>query len=338
MKHNYFSRFFRSILHSIPLILLLPILFSPGCTGKSRFRNIEGMVWNTLYHATYQGPENLADSVTAVFSAVGTSLSIFDRSSTVARVNETDSCETDSLFIAVYNKSVEINRVSRGMFDPTVSPLISAWGFGPGHTPTADTLRIDSIMKFVGISKTRLKGNRIIKDDRRIQFNFSAIAKGYGCDLVARMLSKNRVGNFLVEVGGEIVARGKNPKGGKWTISIDRPIDSADSVVHQSQCIIGITDAAVATSGNYRNFHKENSNKYGHTISPVTGRPVQTDVLSATVVAPTCMEADALATACMAGGSSLAREISSVKKIPMLLVLSDTTVWMSDSFKALLME
>ncbi len=337
MQNSFISLFF-SVKTFLFGILLVSLSLLASCGGSERYRNVEGMVWNTLYHVSYRGPAALADSLPAVFQRVGGSLSVFEESSVVSRVNASDSVEVDSLFIAVYNKSREINRLSHGMFDPTVSPLVSAWGFGPGHRPTADTLAIDSIMRFVGIAKTRLDGHRIIKDDPRIQFNFSAIAKGYGCDQAGEMFLSNGVTDFLVEVGGEIVARGKNPRGGDWAVSIDRPVDAGDSVVHSSQCVIRLRDAAVATSGNYRNHHRSGSGKFGHTISPVTGRPVQTDVLSATVVAPTCMEADALATACMAAGSSIAKEISSIRKTPILLVLSDTTVWMSESFKALLAD
>lgn len=190
-------------------------------------------------------------------------------------------------------------------------------------------------MAFTGIAKTKLDNGRLIKQDSRTRFNFSAIAKGYGCDEVSRMLARNGVANRLVEIGGEISCAGKSPSGKKWRVSVDRPI-MTDSVIHESQCVIEITDCGLATSGNYRNFHTSASGEtYGHTISAVTGRPARTDVLSATVVASTCMEADALSTSMMALGSKEAVKLAESLHYPVMLVLNDMSVWENEEFKAL---
>lgn len=222
--------------------------------------------------------------------------------------------------------SLKINRLSEGVFDPTLGPLITAWGFGKGHRATRDTLRLDSLLAITGINRTRIENGLLLKEDARIEFNFSAIAKGYGCDRVAEMLMRNGVTNFMVEIGGEIRCGGKSPSGGRWRISVDRPL-LADSVVHESQCILELAGGGLATSGNYRNYRREGGRVLGHTISPVTGRPVETDVLSASVVAPTAMEADALATALMALGSERAKRLVVDEGYGALLVLADSTVW-----------
>lgn len=320
------------------LLLSLSFCRRSDSGDASGWQRCEGFAWNTSWHVTYRGTAALADSIPAVLARVGGSLSVFDTASLVSRVNMRDSTPVDNDFIRVYVMARKISRASGGAFDPTVSPLVTAWGFGRGHRPTADTLRIDSLLRFVGIDKTRLSHDALVKDDPRIEFNFSAIAKGYGCDAVGEMLARNGVRDFLVEIGGEIMAVGNNPEGGKWRVSVDRPIFSADTVTHESQQIIAFTDMGVATSGNYRNFRREWNRVFGHTISPLTGRPAETDVLSATVLAPTAMEADGLATAFMSMGSVKSRELCRSLRRPVMLVLADSTVWMSDQFKKLIVE
>lgn len=326
MKHHIVSCF--------KLILIATALgLTSSCHKGESYIREEGMVWNTVYHITYEATGPLTDSISATLDLVGKSLLVFDKNSLVSRVNTSDSTEVDTLFKEVYITSLIINNASDGMFDPTVSPLVTAWGFGPGHTISADTIAIDSIMEFTGIRKTRLQQDMLIKEDPRTQFNFSAIAKGYGCDMIARMLRRNGVSNYLVEIGGEIAAGGDSPRGDIWNISIDKPVLSDTAGLHDSSAIISISDCGIATSGNYRNFHKEGGKTLGHTISPVTGRPVETDVISATVIAPSCMEADATATACMAAGSQIAKRMLHELGFDGMLILSDSTIWMSEGFR-----
>lgn len=310
----------------------MPLLVS--CSGLE-YRRAEGIIWHTAYHVTYNSDCNLEDSILASLNSVGNSLNVFDNNSLVSRVNAGDSVAVDSDFVRVYEASVNVYKLSDGAFDPTLGPLIMAWGFGRGHTATADTLRVDSLLSIVGIARTHLDHGLLVKEDPRIEFNFSAIAKGYGCDRVARMLAANGSDDYLIEIGGEIACAGVSPSGDKWRISIDRPVVQ-DSVTHESQCIIEISDCGVATSGNYRNFHGEGNNRYGHTISAQTGRPVQTDVLSATVVATTAMEADALATAMMAMGAERAKNLAARLRLPVMLVLANHEVFMTPEFGALL--
>ncbi len=177
-----------------------------------------------------------------------------------------------------------------------------------------------------------------MKENPAISFNFSAIAKGFGCDRVAEMLTENGVKDYLVEIGGEIRAAGVSPSGGDWRVSVDRPVHGASADSRESACIVAFTNMGMATSGNYRNFHKDGSRIYGHTISSKTGRPVQTDVISATVLASTAMEADALATAFMAAGSERTREINNTLRRPVMLILADSTIWSSPQFTALITE
>ena len=319
-------------------------ILSGGCgrsgNGDSReYQNAEGMIWNTTYHVTYNGGSELKDSIMQVLNKVGASLNVFDENSLVSRVNVSDSTAVDTDFIRVYVESVKVNRLTDGAFDPTLGPLIEAWGFGKGHKATGDTARIDSLMKFVGIDKTRLSMDTLVKDDSRIRFNFSAIAKGYGCDCVGEMLQRNGVEDWLVEIGGEISCRGKSPEGGKWRVSIDRPVMQKDRILHDSQCVVEVTDAGIATSGNYRNLQSDEKGQYyGHTISARTGRPVRTDVISATVIGRTAMESDALATAFMAMGADDVKRLNKSTRLSVMLVLADSTVWYSGQFEKLMVR
>lgn len=319
-------------------------ILSGGCgrsgNGDSReYQNAEGMIWNTTYHVTYNGGSELKDSIMQVLNKVGASLNVFDENSLVSRVNVSDSTAVDTDFIRVYVESVKVNRLTDGAFDPTLGPLIEAWGFGKGHKAMGDTARIDSLMKFVGIDKTRLSMDTLVKDDSRIRFNFSAIAKGYGCDCVGEMLQRNGVEDWLVEIGGEISCRGKSPEGGKWRVSIDRPVMQKDRILHDSQCVVEVTDAGIATSGNYRNLQSDEKGQYyGHTISARTGRPARTDVISATVIGRTAMESDALATAFMAMGADDVKRLNKSTRLSVMLVLADSTVWYSGQFEKLMVR
>ncbi|MDE6007364.1 MAG: FAD:protein FMN transferase [Muribaculaceae bacterium] len=306
------------------LASLLLLIITSACVKS--YRKAEGMVWHTSYHVTYESDRDLSDSILAAFNTVGQSLNVFDSTSLVSKVNNGDSIPVDGHFATVYEMARRVNRISDGAFDPTLGPLIDAWGFGKGHKATADTLRIDSLLNITGIARTKIENGTLIKEDRRISFNFSAIAKGYGCDMVAEMFERNGVSNYLVEIGGEIRCGGKSPSGNKWRVSIDRPIRS-DSIRHDSQCIVEISGCGLATSGNYRNFSTDGAPGTGHTISVTTGRPVVTDILSASVIAPTTMEADALATAMMALRSARAKKLAENLGYPTLLVLADSTVW-----------
>ena len=312
-------------------LLIIPILLiCTSCSGDIKYVKCEGMIWNTLYHITYQGSQSLQDSILPVLNEVGKSLSVFDKNSLVSKLNENDSIFADSHISRVYDMSKLINIKSEGRFDPTVSPLIDAWGFGIGHTPTADTLAIDSIMKFIGIQKTHREGTVIYKDDKRIRFNFSAIAKGYGCDAVGEMFKRNGVNNYMVEIGGELALSGQSPSGKDWNIAVDAPIEGANPG-ERTAIVLALTDAGVATSGNYRNYRVENGEKKGHTISPVTGRPIKSEILSATVIASNCMEADAIATACMAGTFNEAKILLLDSRVEGLLILPDT-LWTTPEF------
>lgn len=305
---------------------------------RKRWINNSGITWNTEYNIKYCHHTNLSDSIISVLREMELSVSPFNKKSRITAINENRSDTLDGYLSRLYDKSVEINRESGGAFDPTVSPLVNLWGFGYEKTGKANRQAVDSILMFVGIDKTSKEGIRIVKSDGRTTFNFSAIAKGMGCDEVGKMLERNGVTDYIVEIGGEITAKGHNPKGQKWRISIDKPINANDTVIHHSAGIVEITNCGIATSGNYRNYHTDSAgNKVAHTINPRTGMPEQSDVLSATVIAPDCMTADAYATTFMVLGLEKSKKLlDKHPEISAMLITSDNgnsfKIWESGNF------
>lgn len=322
------------------LISCVMAVISTGCS-RPEFRSARGMVWNTTYSITYEADTDLADSIVGVLRQVEHSVSAFDPGSVVSLINRGESQATDSLFRRVYDTACRVNTLSGGAFDPTLAPLINAYGFGYEQAEMPDSASVGEILQYVGIEKTELRDGILVKADPRIEFNFSAIAKGFGCDCVAAMFERNGVTNYMVEIGGEIRMAGHNPKGEKWHISIDKPIFSNDSEIHDSQMVVPLTDCGMATSGNYRNFKEIDGKRVVHTFDRFTGRPAINDLLSATVIVPKateglaaspCMYADALATACMSMGSEKAKALIERLKLPALLILTDGTLWESSAF------
>lgn len=321
-------KYFRTFILTLPIIF---ILVSTACKNKGSYRYYEGMIWNTSFHITYKSDRNLNDSIDIILKEIGKSLSVFDSTSIVSRVNRSSQTPVDRMFKDVYTTSLRIWKESNGAFDPTISPLITAWGFGKGHKP-AENIDIDSLLKIVGIDKTFLRNDTLFKTNPKTEFNFSAIAKGYGCDKAGEILKRNGVDSYLVEIGGEIACSGNNPKGNPWGISIDKPIESREER-HSSQAVIKLHNGGIATSGNYRNFHKGDKGNFGHTIDVKTGRPAENDILSATIICSDAMQADAYATACMAMGSEKAKTMISSLNLAAMLILTDSSIWTSPSFK-----
>lgn len=269
-------------------------------------------------------PCNLDDSVAAAIARVDRSLNVFNDSSLVAAVNRGDTTvRADVMLRDVIAVSQCVAGLSGGMFDPTVAPLVELWGFGRrGHDlPSPSPAQIDSALALVGIDSCAvMPDGRIVRPHRLTRFDFSAVAKGYGVDEVARMLRRNGVGDYLVEIGGEVAVGGRNASGRPWRVMIDEPVESDSAVVHRRLMVIEPAPRAMATSGNYRNYRTVNGRRVVHTISPLTGMTVTSATLSATVVAPTCALADALATACMAMPAAEAlRMVAAIDSVDLLI-------------------
>ncbi len=274
--------------------------------NRPTYRTHKGKIFGTLYTVTYEHNADLQAEIVAAMQAVDHSLSPFNKQSIITHVNNNDSICVDALFAEVFHTAKQIHADSHGAFDPTVAPLVNAWGFGFKNSITISPAVIDSLCTLVGFDRIHLHSCRIEKEDPRIMLDFSAIAKGYGSDCVARVLDSCGIKNYMVEIGGEVVVKGHNKNGNPWGIGITKPADDSLSVNQELQTVLRLTDCAIATSGNYRNFYYKDGVKYAHTIDPRTGYPVQHSLLSATVIADNCMRADALATAFMVLGADSA--------------------------------
>lgn len=314
------------------LIYILLTTFA-SCSEKN-FEN-SGSAWGTTYHIAYTSSKDLGDSIIYVMKKVEDQLSMFSPSSTVSRVNRGENPDLGDMFIDVFHLSQKISGISGGAFDPTVGPLTNLWGFG--YVTAHDSLMpsqtaIDSVLISVGISGCRIEGRKIIKKHPATIFDFSSVAKGYGVDAVAAMLARNGATDYMVEIGGEISASGRNPKGRTWRIQIDAPVEG--DTTHRRMYVIPLDNAAVATSGNYRNYRQIGNDRFGHTIDPHSGYPVATSTASATVIAPDCATADALATACMVLAPSKAIEmIEALESVEALIAveLNDSLILMPTS-------
>lgn len=330
----------------LPILFILVVLVVAGiAVGRKNadYQHDSGLVFGTSYNITYQSNDNLKQEIEKALAEVDASLSPFNETSVITHVNKNEAVSLDDHFITVFRLSSEIYKDTEGAFDITVAPLVNAWGFGFKNGITPDRHAIDSLMQFVGFDKVKLQDGKIIKTDDRLMLDCSAIAKGYGVDAVARLLKSKGIDNYMVEIGGEIVASGENPKGAPWRIGVSKPDDDSVNVSNEIQGIINISNRAMATSGNYRNFYYKGGKKYAHTIDPKTGCPVQHSILSATVVSDECAKADAYATAFMVMGLDKAKAVLARHKDMMAyFIYSDdkgnNKVWYSPSLKANLEE
>jgi thiamine biosynthesis lipoprotein len=269
----------------------------------------QGMVFGTFYKITYQHDKNLQKEIEAQLKSVNDALSMFDKKSIITAVNNNESVKLNDMFVNVFKLAQSISEDTDGAFDITVAPLVNAWGFGYKSGALPSQQDIDSIRAFVGYQKVKLSGMRIQKEDARLTLDCSAIAKGYGTDVVARYFLREGIKNFMVEIGGEIVTHGVNPKRQQWSIGIEKPVEDSLAMKSELQTVLKVDDIAMATSGNYRNFYYKDGKKYAHTIDPKTGFPVQHNILSATVLAKQCAVADAYATAFMVMGLEKSKEV-----------------------------
>lgn len=275
------------------------------------FSQLEGTVFHTVYHIQYEGKEDYQKDIQQLFREFDGSLSMFNDTSLITRINQGDSSVIVNDYLrTVLNKSLEVSELTQGAFDITVAPLVNLWGFGFKNAENVSQQTVDSILQFVGYDKIHLlEDGHVTKDDPRIILDASSIAKGYMCDVVADYLKSKDVNNFMVEIGGEITCAGHNSKGKLWSIGINEPIEDSLQTTNILRDIMHLTDCSVATSGNYRNFYYKDGRRYAHIIDPHTGYPAQYDILSSTVVAPNCITADALATSFMVLGSQRALRI-----------------------------
>jgi thiamine biosynthesis lipoprotein len=295
-------------IRGISFALLSFFLFF-SCQHQGKYYLTQGEIFKTTAHIKYNYHRDLGKEIFARLDSFDLSLNPFNKNSIIYKVNHNEDVEVDDRFITVFNKAKEISEITGGAFDITCAPLVNIWGFGFEKKDEITPHSIDSIKQFVGYQKVRLEGRKVVKENPSLQINASSIAKGYACDVIAELFDSYRITDYMIEIGGEIHAKGKNPNGKSWSIEILKPIDDTTGIIKERQELIHLDNYSLATSGNYRNFYIKDGKKYAHTINPLTGYPagtIETDhyqpLLSATVLYPDCMTADAFATAFMVLG------------------------------------
>lgn len=303
--------------------LFAALVFLSACgTYQKTFYQIQGATMGTFYHITYEGtqPAEMQEKVDSLLILINNSLSTYIPTSTISKINSNESMQVDDYFVEVFTEAKKVYAETDGAFDPTVGPLVNAWGFGFKNGTSVDSATIDSLMQFVGFDKVTLQNGQIAKAKKEIILDFSAIAKGFGVDKVAQLLVQEGVENFMVEIGGEVVTRGVNHNKRAWVIGINKPEEGTDEIFAAAE----VDGKGLATSGNYRNFRMVNGERYVHTINPKTGYGAMSKLLSASVMADNCMRADAFATAFMAMGTQKAIETAEkINDIGIYLIFLD---------------
>jgi len=292
----------------VPLVILF---FISACSPRSKEQvqvRLQGTVFGTYYNISYfsEGGQNFQPQIDSIFRAFNESLSYFVPHSLITRINNNQTDTVDTFFRVVYQRSYEIFEETRGAFDPTVSPLVNAWGFGFADRKEMNPKLVDSLRDLVGLDRTQLQGNRILKEDPRIQFDFNAIAKGYAADVIALWLESQGVYSYLVELGGDLIVGNLKPDGAPWRIALEKPAEQFDDP-QAWYLYVEMENEAVATSGNYRRYYEFEGRRFSHTIDPFTGYPVTHNLLSASVFARNAITADAYATAFMVMGLEKAK-------------------------------
>lgn len=318
--------FIKNVLIFLVLICALSCNENPSSVSMEvGYQRISGETMGTTYNITYFDSlgRNYQNDIDSLLVVLDEELSTWNKSSFISKVNRS---ETGALlfdpsgkslaphFIINFNRSKEIHEMTGGNFDPTVMPLVNYWGFGykERDLTKVDSTKVDSIKNLIGFDKIEMAEQSVRKKSKEIEIDFSAIGKGYGVDAVCELLKSQGVENFMVEIGGELVAHGNNDKGKPWSVGINTPKENAG--IGEFKAVVELKNMALATSGNYRNFYTVDSLKFSHTINPSTGFPERSSLLSASIFASDCTTADALATASMVMGLPACAEM--IEQLP----------------------
>ena len=327
------------------LILLLSGLFA-GCGSGPSYTTVDGVMLGTTLHVVADvrntTSQELYRAIMDLDREAKASMSIFDEGSLLSRLNRNETDTVDRHIAFNLRLADSIGALSDGRYDVTVKPLVEAWGFAGKQAQAAPN--IDSILCFVGREKVHIEGNRLVKEDPRVQLDFNSVAKGYTVDLLAALVERFGAENYIVDIGGEVRCRGVNRQGQPWRIGVETPFDGNMTDGEYLQRRIRLCEGGLATSGNYRRFYLDaDGNKVAHTLDPRTGRSVVSRLLSVTVVAPTCAEADALGTMFLALGAddalAMAGRMPEVKVYFILAGAGETyEEYVSPAMQSLLME
>ncbi len=318
------------------------IVIAIACTKQNTEPvRLTGEAQGTYYAITYYDNQNrnFQSAIDSLFKSFDESASVYSKTSIISRFNRNDSVViADKVFETIFNKAREISEKTNGAFDITVMPLVNAWGFGYQSRRKVDSAVVEKLLPLIGYKKIRLEGGRLIKEDPAIMIDFNAIAQGYTSDVIGEFLESKGITNYLIDVGGEVLAKGAKDDGSDWKVGIEKPAGDSTSA-REVQAIVPLKNRALATSGNYRKYFIENGQRYSHTIDPKTGFPVQHSLLSVSVIADHCISADGYATAFMVMGLEKTKEIAEQNPgLEVYLIYDDNgtnRIWKSKGFHIL---
>jgi thiamine biosynthesis lipoprotein len=288
---------------------LLTIVNSALSFSQLESASIEGPTQGTSYHITYLDTKhrNLQPEIEKLLIDFDFSVSTYNPYSIITRVNQNDKdVKLDNYFKTCFKKAKEVWKNTNGAFDPTVLPLTNIWGFGPGKKTEIEKSKIDSILEFVGFNLIELKRNKIIKKDSRVALDFNAFAQGYSVDVVSKFLNKKGIKSYIVEIGGEVFAKGTNLNGKIWTVNLEEPKDNKEAI-NNTIAIARLNNSAISTSGNNRRYFIENGIKYAHHLDPKTGYPAKNNLLSVSLFGNDCITTDSNATGILVMGLEKAK-------------------------------
>jgi len=274
----------------------------------------QGPVFGSTYHIKYKSATDYQAKIDSILRSYNACMSSYETNSLVSRINRNDTAVIlNDWFITAFNVAKKVSENSNGDYDITVAPLVNAWGFGFSKKAKITDAYIKELLPLIDYRKIEIRGNQLFKKDPRIMLDMSSLGDGYAADIVSDFLESKGVTDFMVEIAGEVRVKGKNGQGKIWSIGINKPIDDTAYASTELEQVVGLGVGALSTSGNYHNFYYKDGKKYAHTIDPHTGYPVQHTLLSATIIAPTCIEADAYSTACMVMG--LEKSLQMIKRL-----------------------
>ncbi len=287
-------------------LMIIGLAVLASCGKQPEKVVLQGLAQGSYYAVTYYDEQNrnFQREIDSIFHAVDMSVNLWVDSSIISKVNRNEEVALDSIFIDNFNIAQEAARLSDGYFDPTISPIVAAWGFSYKSGDSLTPQLIDSLRQLVDYRNIRIENGKVVKENPAMTLDFNAIAQGYTSDLIARFLESRGVKIFLVDTGGEIMARGEKPDGKPWIVGIEKPAENMDSE-RIVQTRIALCDKGLVTSGSTRKYVERNGKRYSHCINPKTGYPVEHQLLSATVMAENSVWADALASICMVMGMEL---------------------------------
>jgi FAD:protein FMN transferase len=295
------------------IFLFAIFFFSCSSSDNTILVTNSGEAQGSYYHIKYMSAngDNYKLQIDSILLEVDSSLSIYKDYSLISKLNNGENLKTDFLFNQVFNAANTVSQVTEGKFDCSVRPLVNAWGFYKdklGDSLVVDSLKFRKLLPYVGFDKIRLIADSLVLP-KGMSLDFNSIAQGFTVDVIAKFLDSKNIKNYLVEVGGELLAKGKNADGDIWRVGVDKPSEDID-MNERFQFILDLENKALATSGNYRKFYQKDGVKYSHTINPFSGFPAQNRLLSATVIHDNCMLADAYATAFMVMGVKKSKQFS----------------------------